>query len=175
MKKYVRLLLVVVFVATSLYDFEQILGNEFQVNTHTSLDQTNPAVAALIDGGFVICWTSDKQDGSLTGIFAQRFDETGSKAGEEFQVNTHTFSHQKNPAIATLTNGSFVICWESVGQFGAVNVIVGQLFNNVGNKIGEAFPVFKNSQNKLKNPAIASLNGGGIVVCIDGYGQIFDE
>ena len=40
-------------------------GAEFQVNTYTSSNQSFPSVSALSDGGFVVTWRSDGQDGMV--------------------------------------------------------------------------------------------------------------
>ena len=66
------------------------LGTEFQANTYTSNEQSEPAVAALAGGGFVTVWNSRNQDGSYLGAFGQRFDASGGFVGTEFQVNTYT-------------------------------------------------------------------------------------
>ena len=53
-------------------------GAEFQVNTYTQDAQWDSSVAALSDGGFVITWMSAPgQDGASSGIYAQRYDATG--------------------------------------------------------------------------------------------------
>ncbi|WP_230534567.1 hypothetical protein [Microvirga roseola] len=39
-------------------------GTEQQVNTHTTSSQEKPSVTALADGGWVVTWQSDGQDGS---------------------------------------------------------------------------------------------------------------
>jgi hypothetical protein len=52
------------------------VGAEFQVNTVTVDQQTDPAVAMDATGDFVIAWTSGQQDGfepGDTGVFGQRF------------------------------------------------------------------------------------------------------
>jgi Ca2+-binding RTX toxin-like protein len=49
-------------------------GNEFKINTYTSEGQAAPSVASLSDGGFIVTWESNGQDGSSTGIYGQRFD-----------------------------------------------------------------------------------------------------
>jgi len=49
------------------------LGTEFRVNTHTTLDQKSPAVAADPAGNFVVVWESQSQDGSGNGVFGQRY------------------------------------------------------------------------------------------------------
>ena len=52
-------------------------GTEFLINTHAPTAnagvQDTPAVAKL-GAGFVVTWTSFGQDGSLEGIYGQRFD-----------------------------------------------------------------------------------------------------
>ena len=37
----------------------------------------------------------------------------------EFQINTYTANDQSKPSIATLTNGNFVVTWQSVYQDGS--------------------------------------------------------
>ena len=87
---------------------------EILVNTTTSGDQEWPAVAMDADGDFVVTWTG--LDANQTGVFAQRFDSTGTKVGGQFQVNTTTSSFQENSTVAMDDNGNFVITWSSFGQ-----------------------------------------------------------
>jgi hypothetical protein len=49
------------------------LGPEFRVNTYTTSFQQQPAVAADASGNFVVTWFSQNQDGSLNGVYAQRY------------------------------------------------------------------------------------------------------
>jgi hypothetical protein len=51
------------------------VGTEFRANTYTPLLQFESAVAALGPGSFVVVWTSQDQDGSYDGIYAQRFGD----------------------------------------------------------------------------------------------------
>jgi len=44
-----------------------------------------------------------------TDIYAQMFDSSGNKRGEEFMVNTYTQSHQQAPAIAIDADGNFIL------------------------------------------------------------------
>ncbi|MEH2165449.1 MAG: tandem-95 repeat protein, partial [Nostoc sp.] len=50
---------------------------EFKVNTYTTNSQSNPTVAMDAGGDFVISWTSDGQDGSGNGIYAQLNTNSG--------------------------------------------------------------------------------------------------
>ena len=53
------------------------VGDEYRVHTHVSGSQDIPSVAALDDGGFVVIWESDDQDGDSTGIYARYFRANG--------------------------------------------------------------------------------------------------
>ena len=91
---------------------------EFRVNSTTGNVQSNPAVAMDANGNFVVAWTSVGQDGSVDGVYAQRFDAAGAAQGVEFRVNTFTTGSQRAPLIAMNASGSFVIAWDSTGQDG---------------------------------------------------------
>jgi len=92
------------------------LTDEFQVNTDTAGDQQTPAVARSASGGFVVVWDSVGEDGSLDGIFAQRYDALGHPLGAEFQVNQTGLNAQFAPAVAMNASGDFVVAWQSNGQ-----------------------------------------------------------
>jgi hypothetical protein len=49
------------------------LGGEFRVNTYTTGNQFLPFAASDPSGNFLVAWTSDMQDGSGYGVFAQRY------------------------------------------------------------------------------------------------------
>ena len=53
--------------------------SEFQINTYTASHQLGPSVTGLSDGGFVVTWASEWQDGSAYGIYGQRYDANGEK------------------------------------------------------------------------------------------------
>ncbi len=53
--------------------------------------------------------TSDFQDGSGTGVYAQRYSATGVAQGAEFRVNTITSNSQRDPAVAMDADGDFVV------------------------------------------------------------------
>lgn len=115
----------------------------------TKYEQSQPAVAALTDGGFVIVWQSLLQDGSYWGVYGQRFNAVGVKVGSEFQVNTKTHDSQQQPSVAGLDDGGFVVSWEAQYQDGIqqgsfqdganATEIVQQRYDSDGNAIGNSF------------------------------------
>ena len=58
-------------------------GSEFRVNTTTASSQEYPQTASLADGGYVVVWNSNNQDGSQYGVFGQRFNSSGAAVGGE--------------------------------------------------------------------------------------------
>jgi hypothetical protein len=168
------------------------VGSEFQVNTWTTDEQWYPSITSLSNGGFVVVWESDGQDGSDYGVYGQRFDSNGNKVGSEFRVNTWTTDDQEFPSITSLSNGGFVVVWESDGQDGYWDGVYGQRFDSNGNKLGSEFQVNTWTTNDQMSPSITSLSNGGFVVvwesgCLVGgcdgqdgsswgvYGQRFDS
>jgi hypothetical protein len=104
------------------------LGQERRVNTHTALDQKAPDVAALANGGWVVAWQSDNQDGNAYGIYAQAYHADGSKDGKEFRVNQHTNSEQMDPSVTALEDGRFVVSWQSYDVDGDEGAIMQRIF-----------------------------------------------
>jgi hypothetical protein len=93
-------------------------GGEFPVNTYTTNPQRGPAVAMDAAGSFVVVWDSVDQDGSLTGVFGQRYDATGAPRGGEFRVNSYTTDDQLSASLASDAVGNVVVVWKSHTQDG---------------------------------------------------------
>ncbi len=140
------------------------LGGEFQANTFTTFDQYRPAVSANTSGDFVIVWVSGIQDGSLRGIFAQRFDSGGMQADAEFQVNTFTTGVQRFPAVSMDDSGAFIVAWESHGQEGSQGGIFAQRFDSNGMRSGAEFQVNSFTTGNQVYAAIATVPGGDFMV-----------
>ena len=139
------------------------IGDEFQVNTETAGDQRDPQVAALSDGGFVTVWESYGQDGDSDGVFGQRFDAVGNALGTEFAVNTETEYAQVDPAVAGLTDGGFVVAWESYQYYGSYDVFA-RVFDDQGDPIDDEFQVNDASYTYQEDVAVSGLSDGGFVV-----------
>jgi hypothetical protein len=146
-------------------------GNEFRVNTHTANDQTNPSVAALSNGGFVVTWDSENQDGSQSGVYGRRYSAAGARVGGEFRVNTYTTNDQNFPSVAGLSGGGFVVTWSSDGQDGSGYGVYGQRYSAAGAKVGAGFPVNTYTADYQHLPSVAGLSNGGFVVTWSSYGQ----
>ncbi len=140
------------------------VGREFQVNTFTQNAQQAPHVAALADGGFVVVWESQNQDGNNMGIFGQRFAANGQATGSEFQINGFTQNAQQSPDVAALADGGFVVVWESQNQDGNNSGVFGQRFAGDGSAAGGEFQINTQTLGSQQTAAVAALADGGFTV-----------
>jgi len=141
------------------------LVSEFLVNTYTEGGQSQPAVAMTEDGSFVVVWTSGQQDGDMSGVYGQRYSPDGSRIGVEFRINTQTEGRQNHPAVASATNGSFVVVWESSLPGSNRLEIYGRKFSPTGELVGEEFVANSNvGESNGEMPAIAMTGDGRFVV-----------
>jgi len=139
-------------------------GSEFLVNTFTTGNQLFPAMAADGSGSFVVVWESELQDGSIRGVFGQRFSSAGSPVGSELQINTFTTSGQGSPAVAADSSGNFVVAWQSLDQDGASYGVFAQRYDSLGNRVGNEFQVNTYTTGQQSSPAIAADGAGNFVV-----------
>ncbi len=105
------------------------VGDVFRVNSFSTGAQSAPAVAAVPEGGFVVVWQSEAQDGDGLGIYARRFGDNGA-AGEERKVNAYTAGNQMKPVVATVP-GSVFVAWQSEGQDGDSWGVYGRLLGDL--------------------------------------------
>ncbi|VVP43521.1 hypothetical protein [Pseudomonas fluorescens] len=148
------------------------VGLETQVNTHTPGSQTNPAVTALADGGWVVAWDSHGQDGSEVSVYQQRYAASGTKKGDETKVNTYTTGEQSDSAIAALADGGWVVTWTRYKQNGKGFGVYQQRYAESGAKAGVETQVnstIADSQGASDVTALAS--GGWVVTWMGGSGS----
>ncbi|WP_236638373.1 hypothetical protein [Mangrovicoccus ximenensis] len=139
-------------------------GPEQRVNAFTAGEQHEAHVARLADGGTVVTWRSvsqDTPDGGF-GVFAQRYDASGAKAGGAFQVNTLAEGSQYNPMAAGLETGGFVIAWrdDNAASDGSGVSVQAQIFDAAGQPAGEAFTVNTETASSQLHPALVQIPGG---------------
>jgi hypothetical protein len=152
------------------------VGAEFQVNSYTPGDQSGQVtvgIGADAAGNFVVAWQSLGQDGSLDGVFAQRFSSTATRLGTEFQVNTHTVDRQRVAQVATAANGDFVVAWTSYQQDGSNRGVFAQRFASNGGRLGTEFQVNTYTQGDQGSTglAVSAAPDGDFVVAWKSYAQ----
>jgi hypothetical protein len=136
-------------------------GPGFRVSTHRGNGQRHVSAAMDAAGGFVVAWSSWLQDGSGFGVYAQRFDASGARAGEEFRVNAYTGDDQWEPSVAVGVRGDFVVAWSNTMQDGTE--VFARRYDASGAALGEEFLVNQTTDGFQYGPALAALAEGGFV------------
>lgn len=136
-----------------------------KANTFTAGDQQTPAVARNSAGDSVVVWDSEGQDGSLAGVYGQRY-KNGTAVGAEFRVNTFTSNKQNMPSVAMDSVGNFVVVWRSSNQDSNGGTIYGQRFAANGNPLGAEFQIgpADSDFDSQADPSVAMNERGDFVV-----------
>ena len=144
------------------------VGAEFQINAYTSGIQTNPALTAAPDGGFVVAWQST-HDSDSVGIFGRRFDSVGAPMTGEFQINAYTVGTQVEADIAS--NGDdFVVVWQSAGEDGDDDGVFARRLGLSG-PVGAEFQVNSYTAFGQRSPSVSMDENGGFVVAWRSFSQ----
>jgi hypothetical protein len=142
------------------------IGAEWRVNTTTAGNQNAPDVAADANGGFVVAWVSEGQDGSGRGVYFQRYDADGQAIGTETRANTSISGDQAAPAVAITSSGAFVVVWQADDVNG--KGIFAQLFDANGEPAGAEMQINALTQGDQVGPAVAMDAAGNFVVVWQG-------
>ena len=143
-------------------------GVEFRINTPVNIsdDQIEPSVTGLNDGGFVVAWSAELTSPGL--ITARRFDANGIAQGNDLLVNAPAIHEHRFPSITDLTNGGFVVVWQSSSQdFSIGNGIYGQRYDSNGVAQCSEFIVNSFITDDQSKPSVAGLKDGGHGVHLD--------
>ncbi len=147
--------------------------------TSTSYTSADASVAALNNGGFVIVWNADL---SSRDVYAQTYHSDGVKYGPQMMVNYYVNDWQAFPSVASLSNGGFVVTWQS-NQDGSYDIYT-QVYDNEANKLYEIeFLVNFNVFEQQQSAKVATLSDGKFIIVWESnlqdddqygvYGQIF--
>lgn len=162
-KKTIGILLATFLLVVNTYAQVKI-GGESQVNTYSNNDQFEVQLDHDDAGNFVTVWVSDGQLSNGKDIFGQRFDASGNKVGQQFQVNSTVLDDQEFPDVAVDPAGNFVVVWASKNQDGSDYGVYFQRFDNSGNKLGGEVPVNTTTLALQSLPNISMNSSGNFAI-----------
>jgi len=151
--------------------FASASGTEFQVNTRTSRNQANAAIAADANGNFVVVWNSYFEDANSNDIFGRLFDSGVNPVGDEFRINTTRLGNQKEPSVAADPAGNFVVVWQS--KDGNDWDIFAQRFDANGTPVDVEFRVNDDPNGGQLHPKVAMSKTGAFAIVWERY-EFFD-
>jgi flagellin-like hook-associated protein FlgL len=147
------------------------LGAEFQINSYVADFQTDADVIAITGGGFFVSWNSEGQDGDSYGIYGQFFNDSATKIGSEFRINSTTTGSQLYPEVNQLSDGGLIVAWQDSSLDGSNEGVFAQKIDVLGNKIGTEFQLNDYSTDAQTTPFVQSLKSGGFIATWNSNGQ----
>ena len=135
-------------------------GPAFQVNSHSTYSQSEPAVATNANGDFVVVWNgfgSPGDDDYSDSVKGRRFLANGTPQGDDFQVNTYTTQMQAYADVAFSQNGEFLVVWTGEGSTGSDDSmfsIQGRRFASDGTAFGDDFQINSFTQRSQRQPVV---------------------
>jgi hypothetical protein len=136
-------------------------GTPLLVNVAT---QANPRRVwpAIVEcgAGFVIAWIEFALGDPNGNVKLRIFDADTFSPGDEIQVNAAPVDHNQPPALASLSDGGFIIVWADAR---ADQRIRAQRFDRSGNRNGPDFHA-DTTAGLHRRPIVTRLAGGNIVI-----------
>lgn len=108
--------------------YNNVIKDEFRINTYTNDYQWFSDIETF-GNEFVVAWCSWEQDGHDGGIYMQKFNEEGDKAGNEVLVNSMTAYYQWLPRLKKTSEDKFAIVWSSWQQDGNMEGVYSKIYN----------------------------------------------
>ena len=141
------------------------VGDEFQVNSVFTGNQTEPAVAVDIAAGFIVTWRGPAiEDPNRDDIFARWFDPNGFPVTDDIRINDDTLGEHICPAVAMNRSGEYVIVWECVDfPEEGDRTICGRLLDGYGIKLGDEF-IISEGMSPCRYPDVVMDPNGSFVV-----------
>jgi len=146
---------------------------ELPINLVTAGDQNDSVVAALPGGGFFAVWETMALPPTLNAedLVGRFFDALGAPVGGEIAINTTLPGDQEDASVGADGAGNIVVVWESDGQDGDLDSIVGRVFDPAGVPLTGEFLVNAFSTGAQENPSVSAHPEGHFVVAWEDEAQ----
>ena len=128
-----------------------------------NVNEVNPRVALLPDGGGVVTWESGAR--GATDVFVRFLDANGNFITGITRANTFATGVQSDADVAVLPDGTVMVVWTSLGQDSDGEGVYGQRFTARGVRDGTEFLINQSTARNQSMPNVAALNGDRFVVC----------
>lgn len=138
-------------------------AGEFLISGGNTVNNREPSIAINKDGTVLVVWASDAGDGNMLGVQGQLYTTAGVPSGGSFAINQVAKFHQRSPAVASLSDGNFVVVWISEHQRSENSVdVIARKISASGAPLQNEFVVNVTSK-PCATPTVAPLIGGGFM------------
>ena len=142
------------------------IGNDFQINTYTTGDQTRPVIGAADDGTMVVVWQSEGSDANPMGlrVVGRRLAADGSPIGSELAISEVGADFQSIAALSVAPAGDFVVAWQSMEPTGNSYEVLTRRFDATGAPLESPFQVNIFTTGTQEATAVVHQSNGDFLV-----------
>ncbi|MED5609695.1 Ig-like domain-containing protein, partial [Pseudomonas sp. JH-2] len=143
---------------------DQLVGD---ATYHTSAGPDAPSLATLPDGTVVIAYNRDAGGAAGVESYFRLYDPATQSLGGEVLVNQTSANKQSSPSVSMLSNGNFIVTWDSNDNSGPDQSgasIWGRIFDAAGQPLGNEFLVSNSTLGDQAEPLVVAREDGGFVV-----------
>ena len=152
------------------------VGGEILIDAVADGNSRDPRVVTLSDGGFAVTFTySQPTVLDPTAIFVRAYNANGTPRGAAVQVDTVAVFESRNPEVAALSNGGFMVFFtaETINNGTKFEEIYARIHGANGAPLGADFLVNTNvGQYDQIIPQAVSLANGNVMVIWHSEGSL---
>jgi len=141
-------------------------GRDHRPPVTVSRDPLQPGAPAAVAtdhaGRAVVVWAVAPTGAAPAGIFARRFDASGSPLGPPFRVNQEA-GNDLAPSVAADAQGNFAVAWQRSWD-GSGTGIYARSFNAAGAPLSDEIPVNSTTEGDQTAPSVALTGDGRFAV-----------
>ena len=137
---------------------------EFTVNSVSTGQQRDPAIAMAPDGRFVIAWEDDPESDGDSQIAIRGFAADGAELFGDRSVHDEDQGDRVNPALGMDASGHVVVVWQDDGDGNGYDQIHARGFDASGDEWFSRLTVNSDDAGQQRNPSVGADDAGGFVV-----------
>ncbi len=134
--------------------------------------QQGADAALLPNGGFVLVWMSEDDDGDKNTVYQQVFDANGHASIADAKVSTDASFRKDDASVTVLADGGWVVTWTSFGQDGSSGGIYQQVYDAGGQRVGTETLVNQTTVGEQSDARSVALEDGGWMVVWTSQGTL---
>jgi hypothetical protein len=138
--------------------------SHWRASTFKGSAQHEASLAVDAGGGIVAAWSSRRQNGGRSGVFAQWFTPEGVAIGAETPISTTWAHHELAPAVAAHPDGGAWFAWQAHGRDGDGATIMARRFHPDRTAAAADFIVNQRTEAEQTSPHVAASGDGTVLV-----------
>ena len=158
-----KMLILFLFI-TLIVVYAMIFGNSLDINNHRNIH---------VDRKILTKQNSYEETGDIHSNIEIKTLENIKRILIDTQINNWTASNQVNPKVSNLSDGNFVVLWQSNLENGIGYSIYGRIFYNNGAKKGNEFHISNYTTSNSIITNVAASSSGRFIVVWQSDGNIF--